>query len=141
MSPKYQICPGFSIVSGYTPIVPSYTPVSPTLASRYLGTYPYELGFSGIPATFRPSQTYIGVTMSDLSKHFIVERIVTGHAYARNGNAHRPTEHVRWVVRDTRSSTIVSGTFRLQRDAVQFVRDYGQVSLPESQRIPRSVHP
>lgn len=54
------------------------------------------------------------------------ERYQSGVAYARNGNAHRPTRYYRWIVLVDGKSI---GTVARKRDAADFAADYIRIDL------------
>lgn len=53
-----------------------------------------------------------------------IERIVMGYAYPRNGNAHKTTPRVTWVVKRDGQ---VSGSYCRKRDALGLARDLATV--------------
>lgn len=65
-------------------------------------------------------------TMSDAAKAMgiTIDREVYGHAYARNGNAHRPTERARWNVRAPSGRLI--GTYDRHGDAIELANEYAK---------------
>ena len=67
-----------------------------------------------------------------------IERHLSRHAYARNGNAHRPTPYYAWLVRDAAGRLQYTTTTR--RDAKKFIEaDLGGFVISGTIRTPRKT--
>jgi hypothetical protein len=56
-------------------------------------------------------------TIHDLAGSYTAERVTTGHAYARSGNAHNATPRYRYDVRDPQGRRVgTTSTLRGARD-------------------------